>query len=440
MEIAIHSEIGPLRRVLVHRPGDEIVRMTQHDLDRMLFDDILAPEETAREHDLMAEIMRESGAEVLRLATQLERALEVAPAAERLALVELACEQAGAPGVAAPLVAWSAARLSAGLIRGVYWDELPAGPTTLARLRAQSDEGQRFALPPVPNLMFMRDPCMAVFDRVVVGRMATAARAREPALVAFALRHAPEAGTPLCFESDDSRRGSSYRSLEGGDLLVISPQVVLVGCSLRTTAQTIQRLAEEALFPTYPALRRVYAVMMPRARSVMHLDTILTHVDRGLFLGHQSLLAGRDGRPGLAVARLVRDRPPEAMPGATVVDVLREELGADTQLIPCGGHDPLHQEREQWTDGANAIAVSPGHIILYARNTRTIRALVGHGFEEIRVSVVQPPEQRRALIADGLRRPRAVYSFSGSELSRARGGGRCLTMPLVREVIEPCPS
>ncbi|MCX4247237.1 arginine deiminase [Paraliomyxa miuraensis] len=437
MKIGIDSEIGPLERVLVHRPGEEIVRMTQHELERMLFDDILAPDETVAEHDLMTEIMTEAGASVLRLHDLLVEALLAASASERTALVHRVCEHEGAQGVADHMQAWSAQRLANGLIHGVGWDELEGLPPSLARIRAAAEpHAVRFAVPPLPNLMFMRDPCITIYDRVVVGRMASPARAREAWVVSFALRHAPSARVPLCFESDDSSRAARFRSLEGGDVLVLSPSAVMIGCSQRTTAQTIQRLAEEALFPLHPRLQRVYAVLMPEARSIMHLDTILTQIDRGLFLGHQPLLLGHGGRPGLSVARLERGRPPRACAGASALDALRDELGPDTRLVPCGGDDPLHQEREQWTDGANAVAVGPGHIILYARNTHTIRALAHHGFEEVRVSVSQPALQRRVVIAEGLAKPRAVFSFSGSELSRARGGGRCLTMPLARAALD----
>lgn len=432
MQIGIESEIGPLQQVLVHRPGEEIMRMTQHELELMLFDDILAPDETAAEHDLMTEILEEAGAHVLRLPPLLVEALAAAPVAAREALLERVCEHEGAQGVAVRLAEWEPEALAAGLVHGVHWHELHGLPPSLARIRAGTPHRHRFAVSPIPNLMFMRDPCLAIFDRVVMARMATPARVREPWLVAFALRHAPSARAPLCFDEDDAHRGRNFRALEGGDVLVLSPTAVMIGCSQRTTAQTIQRLAEEALFPLHPRLERVYAVLMPEARSVMHLDTILTQIDRGLFLGHRPLLVGNGGQPGLTVARLERDRAPEALPQAAVLDVLREELGRDTELVPCGGDDPLHQEREQWTDGANAVAVHPGHIILYARNRHTIRALVHHGFEEVRVSVSQPALHRRALIAEGLARPRTVFSFSGSELSRARGGGRCLTMPLRR--------
>jgi arginine deiminase len=132
------------------------------------------------------------------------------------------------------------------------------------------------------------------------------------------------------------------------------------------------------------------------------------------------------------VARLVRDRPPQLIPGASVLDVLREEFGDQVQLHPCGGDDPVYQEREQWTDGANAVCFAPGHILLYGRNVQTIRTLRERGFSEVRLSLFQPPDERRDAVREGMKSERCVFGFSGSELSRARGGGRCLTMPLRR--------
>lgn len=438
MKIAVHSEIGPLRRVLVHRPGSEIVRMTQHDLDLMLFDDILAPEETAAEHDVMTQILRESGAEVLQMRSLLRSAIEAVSQDVRHELVSRVCELSGVAGVQDVLAARDPEALVELLIGGIYWREIEPAEESLARIRATIAPGRggAFALLPVPNLMFMRDPCMSVFDRVVMGRMATAARSRESLLVAFALQHAPEAGAPMSFAGDDSRRSERFRKLEGGDVLVLSPRALMIGCSMRTSAQTLERLATEALFEEHASLERVFVVLMPEARSVMHLDTILTHVDRELFLGHEPLIIGSPGHDGLRVAELTRDGPPRLLPKATVRDALREELGAGVEVVPCGGDDPLHQEREQWTDGANAVAVAPGHIVLYARNQRTTRALAEHGFSEVRLSVVQPEDERAALIREGNAAPRTVYSFSGSELSRARGGGRCLTMPLYREALD----
>jgi arginine deiminase len=430
--VSIESEIHDLKRVLVHPPGREIARMTQHELHELLFDDILAPGLALLEHSLMVEILAGGGAEIVEMRPLLTDALAKAPAAAREELVLRVCQEAGVGELAPTLVSRSPADLCDTLICGLRWTEVGSGPPSLARLRRELSRDWGMALPPVPNVMFLRDPCMAVGDRVVVGRMATAARSREPLLVAFAIVHSDQLdASGMLFDDRDRHLHSSLRRLEGGDVMVLSNEVLFIGCSERTSAQTIERLCREALFPAFPKLRCIYAVMMPAQRSVMHLDTILTHIDEKLFLGHAPLVA-EQGPRALAVARIERDREPLNVEGATVLDVLRSELGADVAFVACGGSDPLQQEREQWTDGANAVCVAPGRVILYARNTYTIAALRDHGFEETALHVVQPPEQRQSLIADGIKRDRTVFSFAGSELSRARGGGRCLTMPLCR--------
>jgi arginine deiminase len=159
MSIDVENEVGRLRRVMIHRPGDEIVRMTQHDLASMLFDDILAPAETQREHDVMTEIMRAAGAEVVQFENLLLQALECAGHDEVRALVENACERAGAPGIVDELCSWPASRLAHAMMAGVYWDELVRSPPSLTRLRDELGGGRPMALRPIPNLMFMRDPC-----------------------------------------------------------------------------------------------------------------------------------------------------------------------------------------------------------------------------------------------------------------------------------------
>ncbi|MEM1030618.1 MAG: arginine deiminase family protein [Myxococcota bacterium] len=437
LSVGVTSEVAPLRQVVVHRPGDEIVRMTQHDLGDLLFDDILSPPETVREHDMLVDILRGSGARVVDVRDLLQRALDRAPIDDRRQLLERCCRPHGVVELVDVLLAWPAERLSLALVAGLAWrDVAREAVQSLGRLRAESRTPDAIALPPLPNLMFTRDPCIAIHDRIVVGRMAHDARHREPLLVAFGLRHSQAVTDPkFCFE-DQGRgddRGPSSRGLEGGDVLVVSEKTLLIGCSERTRAPTIERLAREALFPALPELLRVFVVMMPERRTMMHLDTMLTQVDTELFLGFRPLLeAGHAHETPVPVARLERDRPACLLQGATVMDVLREELGGDVRLVPCGGEDHLHQQREQWTDGANAICVGPGHIILYARNVHTIGALRRHGFEEVRLHVAQSPAERADRVAEGLRRERSVFSFSGSELSRARGGGRCLTMPLRR--------
>lgn len=405
--------------------------MTQHQLDHLLFDDILSPEAAVEEHDLMTAILAGAGAEVLDIHDLLVDALRHASGRERAGLLDAVVDQAAAGPLAELVRDWPAERLATALIEGVAWRDVADSPMTLARLRRQLDHGDDVALAPVPNLMFMRDPCMTVHDRVVVGRMATGARAREPLLVAFALRHASSLVAPhLLFDEASVSRHRRHERLEGGDVLVIAPQVILVGCSERTSTHTVERLAREAIFDAFPAVERIYAVIMPEQRSIMHLDTIITQIDDKLFLGHGPLVSGVRACP---VARLERDEPATLVAGATLLDVLRTELGQDVALVPCGGTDPVHQEREQWTDGANALCLAPGKIILYARNVKTIATLRDQGFEEKTLHVVQPVDQRAELIAEGMAAPRTVFGVSGSELSRARGGARCLTMPLRRD-------
>lgn len=436
MQVQVHSEIGPLRHVLVHQPGDEVGRMTQEQLEELLFDDILAQSVAATEHAVLQDILRAGGARVDEIETLLADALQTAPDDAVAALLRDVCDVAGIPDVVGDLLAeWEPARLSRGLIAGVFWDELPKAPPTLARLRQALDQSTRMPLNPQPNLMFMRDACFSVGDRVAVGRMARGARAREPFLVHFALKHSGVLGKHprFLFDAPDAHRHPVFRSIEGGDVLVPSERFVLIGCSERTTPQTIERLAHEALFPHSAKLESVYAVMMPRKRSVMHLDTLFTQIDHDLFLGHEPLVVAG----GLPVVRITRDQPPEVASGAGgLMDVLRDELGPQVHLAPCGGRDPVHQQREQWTDGANAVCLSPGKIILYSRNVQTIKTLEGFGFEEVHLSPAVAPEERMARIADGMTRDRTVFSFTGSELARARGGARCLTMPIHRAALD----
>jgi len=415
---------------MVHRPGAELLHMTQHQLEQLLFDDILSPPAAIREHDLMTEIVRGGGAQVIEVVDLLTTALEQAPEEHKRRLLAAICEQRGVRELIQPLMDLEPAALTQGLVCGMQWKDV-TGAVTLSRLRSQFIDPTAAALPPCPNLMFMRDPCIAMRNRVVVGRMATQARITESWLVAFAIQHGSlcDEGT-LLFDDYDLHRNQSYRSLEGGDVLVLSEEAIMIGCSERTSAQTIERLAREHLFPAFTDLSRVYVVLMPEQRTVMHLDTICTQIDRNLFLAYTPQIC--PGPAALPVAMLERNGGLVLNENAAVSDILGDLMGRFTTIVPCGGSDPTQQQREQWTDGANAFCIAPGKILLYARNALTIAALADQGFEETAIHWVQDPQERAERIASGMAKPRTVFSVPAGELSRARGGGRCLTMPLVR--------
>jgi len=422
MRLQVFSEIAPLRRVLVHTPGREIDRMSPSIMDRLLFDDILYGEEAREEHLIFRRVLEAAGAEVLDAEDLLTEALE-RDEARRYLLAELAGEY----GVPARLVERLADRPPEKLAAAV-----------LAGLR-DAVERTVFDLDPIPNYFFQRDPQVVLGDRVVISSMATGAREREALLAGTIFRHHPQlaAAAADLYDVDtppqaaaDPDRAYPYPHLEGGDVLVASPQVLLVGISERTNRGGVEMLAEY-LRREETSFRHMIVVELPRRRSYMHLDTVFTFIDDGLCLGYRPVVEPRPGRPALQSAYVHHVDLYASQVSYDVRPSLRHalgELGMEIEVVPCGGEDLLDQEREQWTDGANAFAVAPGVILLYRRNHRTVEELARRGFRVVGEEEVA--DGRVELLGQGP----TVVTLQGNELSRARGGPRCMTMPLEREM------
>jgi len=392
----------------------------------LLFDDILDGDEGREEHDIFQEIFRLAGVEVLDTQSLLSDVLDDAAVRRRL-LEELEAEY-GAPF---------------SLVRGLY--DLP--PVELASaliegIRAPAEAAastypQLFELNPVPNYFFQRDPQVVLGNQVVISSMATAAREREPLLARTLFENHPSlAGYASLFEIDVPPTGAPqhnpnfpYPNLEGGDVLVISPEIVLVGLSERTNRRGIEVLA--AYLQRVPSrFRHLIMVELPRKRSYMHLDTVFTLIDRNLCLAHLPVIL--PGGPESAhVYRVdLQARDLTFTLGGSLLEVLKE-LGMDLDVVPCGGAgEPIYQEREQWTDGANAFALAPGLICLYRRNHRTMDELARRGWR------ILAGEEAAAGKHDLIGGRPAVISLWSNELSRARGGPRCMTMPLERDPID----
>ena len=424
MRIHVDSEIGRLRRVLVHRPGREIDRMPPSMMEQLLFDDILHGVEAREEHAVFCQVMQRAGVEVLDAQDLLAEVL-VDEGVSRSLLAELAGEHGVGPDLVARLGRLAPAELAAALIEGIA---APPGTNEVGWRRF-------FELPPLPNYFFQRDPQVVLADRVVVSSMATEAREREPLLGRVIFDHHPALHGRDSFEIDAPPSAAPqhdpsfrYPNLEGGDVLVASPEIVLVGVSERTNRQGLETLAEYLRHEETP-FRHLLVVDLPARRSYMHLDTVFTLIDRGTCLAYLPVI-----EPGGSEAAHVYyvDLSARELSFALRPSLLRAlaSLGMSLDVVPCGGTAELiDQQREQWTDGANAFALAPGVIVLYRRNDKTIEELGRRGWRILDEDEVVAG--RHDLLDGGP----AVVTLWANELSRARGGPRCMTIPLERDPI-----
>jgi arginine deiminase len=424
--IEVLSEIGRLRRVLVHGPGQEIDRMVPSMMGSLLFDDILDGDEAREEHALFRRVLESAGVQVLDAGQLLGEVLAAGDARGRL-LDELEREYGVAPAMVARLSGLPPRQLASALIEGI---PAPAGAPTAAAARGFFD------LNPVPNYFFQRDPQVVLGNRIVISSMATDAREREPLLARTLFgAHPALAAYAALFEIEVPPSGAPqhnpnfpYPTLEGGDLLVVSSEVVLAGISERTNRRGVEVLAEYLRLEE-TSFRHLIVVELPPKRSYMHLDTVFTLIDRNLCLAYLPVVepGGPESAHVYSVDLYARELTFTVRPS-----LLRSlsELGLELEVVPCGGAaDAIDQQREQWTDGANAFAIAPGVVMLYSRNRKTIGELGRRGF---RVLAEEDVVAGREQVMGG---GRTVVTLLSNELSRARGGPRCMTMPLERDPV-----
>ena len=407
MSVCVNNEIGKLKKVMLHRPGRELEHLSPGTMEELLFDDIPYLHAAQREHDQFASILRENGAEVIYLEDLMVQTLN-GSAELKESFIEEFINQAGNTAMGYRSVLRDYLRsirdtreLVSKTMEGIPFSDVDT--RTTGSLADLAGAASRFIAPPMPNLYFARDPFACVGRGVSLNHMHTETRNRETIYGRYIFRHHPEHAfsVPLYYTPYE------YFSIEGGDIQVLSEKLLMVGISQRTQAEAIEDLAWNVFSDEKCAIETVLAVLIPSSRAFMHLDTVVTQVDVNKFTVHPGILGGirvfeLTGRGQDAVKVRELEEPLDV--------ILARYLGLDqVTLIRCGGGSVIAAEREQWNDGSNTLCIRPGTVIVYDRNYVTNQALRDNGIE--------------------------VIEMQGSELSRGRGGPRCMSMPFERESV-----
>ncbi|MGW4241545.1 arginine deiminase [Nocardia sp. NPDC004722] len=402
---SVTSEVGALRTVLLHRPGDELRRLTPRNNDQLLFDAIPWVERAQQEHDIFAEVLRGRGVEVLLLADLLTETIQHSGAA-RIQGISGAVDARRlghvlADELAAHLRRVPAPDLAQILMSGMTFDELPFGADATSLVR-RMHHGHDFVIDPLPNLLFTRDSSFWVGRRVAITSLALPARARETSLTDLIYAFHPRfLGVRRAYESHQA-------PIEGGDVLLLAPGVVAVGVGERTTAAGAEALAR-SLFEDDLA-HTVLVVPIEQTRATMHLDTVCTMVDVDAVVMYPAIqdelcaftIRREDGGAGGKLEVSISGPDP-------FLRVAAEAMGIGKLRVVDTGLDGVTAEREQWDDGNNTLALAPGVVVAYERNENTNARLEDAGIEVLRIP--------------------------GSELGSGRGGPRCLSCPLSRDEV-----
>ena len=412
--INVKSEIGTLKKVLLHRPGNELLNLTPDTLSRLLFDDIPFLPEAQKEHDEFAHILKENGIEVVYLEDLMAEVLELGEDIENKFIRQFIFEA----GIRTPkykelvfdyLKSFvNKKELVLKTMEGIKIEEIPRKKREVEKSLVDlvSDESE-FLADPMPNLYFTRDPFASAGNGVILNKMYSVTRNRETIYAEYIFNYHPEYKGKINKYYD---RYLPYH-IEGGDVLNLSNHVLAVGISQRTESGAIDELAKNMFRNPDCEIDTILAFNIPESRAFMHLDTVFTQIDYDKFTFHPGIM------DTLEVFEITEGDIPDSDEDLNVKkvegsleEILERYLGRKVTLIPCAGGERISSEREQWNDGTNTLCIAPGVVVVYDRNNITNNILREHGIK--------------------------VLEMSSAELSRGRGGPRCMSMPLVREDLD----
>lgn len=402
--LQVYSEIGRLKKVLLHRPGLELENLMPEVMERLLFDDIPYLEVARNEHDAFANIFTNNGIEVLYLEDLVTEC--IADSGVRAAFVQDFINEAGIHG--------DDRKQALNELFSSFKDHREMVDKMMAGIRKEEivfskksslsdllEDEYPFIVDPMPNLYFTRDPFATIGTGISLNRMRTTTRRRETLFAKYIFEHHKD------FKRPDVKywynRNEEF-SIEGGDILILNEKILAVGISQRTDSEAIERLAK-SIFADGESFETILAFDIPKSRAYMHLDTVFTMVDFDKFTIHPEIEGPLTVYSITKKANGAFDIEKETM---ILENILKKYLELEeVTLVRCGGKRGIDAGREQWNDGSNTLAIAPGEVIVYSRNHVTNKLLVEEGIK--------------------------IHVMPSSELSRGRGGPRCMSMPLIRE-------
>ena len=405
--IHVTSEIKPLKKVLVHRPGKELLNLTPDTLQRLLFDDIPFLKDAQAEHDEFVQILRDNGIKVVYLEDLMAETLDQNPQVKPSFIRQFIYEA----GVRTPMYKdllfdylnnfTDNKELVLKTMEGIKVKELMRRKKDVENSLVDlvSEEG-KFLADPMPNLYFTRDPFASVGDGIILNKMYSVTRSRETIYAEYIFNYHKDYMDKVEKFYD---RNNPF-SIEGGDVLNLNEHTLAIGISQRTSAEAIDLLAKNMFKSENCKIDTILAFKIPECRAFMHLDTVFTQIDVDKFTYHPGIMNTLEVFEITAGEK--EDEVKVKQKKGSLEKILEEYLKIDITLIPCAGGDKIASEREQWNDGTNTLCIAPGVVVVYNRNNITNEILRAYGIK--------------------------VYEMNSAELSRGRGGPRCMSMPLIR--------